>query len=201
MRARRDASDQGVTLVELLVTMFLLSIVGTLVVVATTQAQRTFTNADDENLGLSDAKVVLDRLGTDVRQGRALVCDGGLADPSDATSTDPYCQSHLQVWVDSNSDYAQQATEVITWRLSKSSSAEHYDVWREVGSGASMVRKREATSLWTRFAFTYDKNDSSGHPLFSQVQQVNMQLQYDALVGKGTALRYASFSARLRNKG
>ena len=79
-RARRDS---GVTLIELLVTMMLLAVVSTLVLTAVIQASRVLTQNDDENTGLQDAKVIMDRLGRDVREARAVVCDGGLADPTD----------------------------------------------------------------------------------------------------------------------
>ena len=39
--------------------------------------------------------------------------DGGLADPTDPTSADPNCNAHLQLWIDANSDYAQQPAEVV----------------------------------------------------------------------------------------
>ena len=201
-RRRRDSAQQGTTLVELVVTMLLLTVVSSLVVTAVVQAQKVFIHTDDEARGQADAKVVLDRLGRDVRQARGVECDGGLSDPSDATTGDPSCQAHLQLWVDANSDYLRQPAEVITWRLKKSADAEHYDVLRTTGTGATPITSKvEATSLFTRFAFTYDAVDAAGAPLFKRVQEINIVLQYDALVGVGTKLRHAAFSARLRNKG
>ena len=139
--------DDGTTLVELLVTMFLMSIISGLVLTAVIQAQRVFVQTQDEDRGLQDAKVVLDRLGQDTRQGRAVVCDGGLADPSDPSSADPYCASHLQLWVDTNSDYIKQDGEIITWRLKRSADAEHYDVLRSLGTSPVVSTKVQATSL------------------------------------------------------
>jgi len=201
-RLRGRADERGLTLIELLVATSLMGVVSTLVVGAVVQSQRVLTHNDDENRGLQDAKVIMDRLGRDVREARSVVCDGGLADPSDPTSTDPYCASHLQLWIDANSDYVKQDNEVITWRLKRSTDGEHYDVWRSLGTGAVPVsQKREATSLWTKFAFTYDQLDSSGNPVFARVEQVRIEIQYDAIVGRGTNVRTAAFAARLRNKG
>jgi len=58
-RARND--DRGMTLVELLVTMVLLGVIGTLVTSAMVNAARTVVHVDDENKGLQDAKVILGR--------------------------------------------------------------------------------------------------------------------------------------------
>ena len=197
LRQRTNGSS-GVTLVELIVTMLLLGVVSTLVVGAVTQSSRILTHTKDEDFGLQDAKVILDRLGRDVRESRGAVCDGGLADPSDASSTDAACAAHLQLWVDSNSDYLRQETEVITWRLQANADGQHFDVWRITGTGVGgtpVTQQRQASSLIVRIAFTYDNAD------FGKVQQVNMRMQYDAIVGQGTDIREVAFSARLRNKG
>lgn len=188
-------------MVELLVGIMLTAVVGTMVFGAVTQASGILVHNDDENRGLQDAKVILDRLGRDVRESRGVVCDGGLSDPSDPTSTDPGCLSHLQLWVDANSDYVRADAEVITWRLERSVDGEHFDVWRVVGTTSPPVsEQRVATSLWTQFAFSYDDPTLDGTGTL-RAQEVRMNLQYDAIVGRGTEIREAAFTARLRNKG
>ena len=195
-RWRRSASDDsGITLIELLVTMILLAVVSTLVVTAVMQAGHILTHTDDEAVGLADAKVILDRLGRDIRESRSTVCDGGLADLTDSTSGDPGCAAHLQLWIDANSDYAQQPSEVVTWRLQRNLDGVHFDVWRITGTGPSAVARRQASSLIVRMAFTYDA------ALFVDVQEVTLRMQYDAIVGRGTDVREVAFAARLRNKG
>ncbi|HEY3338558.1 MAG TPA: type II secretion system protein [Propionicimonas sp.] len=199
LRMRGEGSDRGVTLIELLVTMILMGIVSSLVVGAVAQASRILTHADDEEKGLQDAKVILDRLGRDIRESREVVCDGGLADPTDATSGDPSCNAHLQLWVDANSDYMKQPTEIITWRLEQNPDGIHFDVWRITGTGAggSAVKSaRQATSLIVRMAFTYDAGG-----VFANVNEVRLGMRYDSIVGRGTSEREVAFSARLRNKG
>ena len=194
---RRGAGDDGVSLVETLVTMLLLAVVSSLVVGAVVQASRVLTRTDDENRGLQDAKVILDRLGRDVRESRGVVCDGGLADPSDLTSTDPGCLSHLQLWVDTNSDYLKQPTEVITWRLQKNADGVHFDVFRVVGTGAGgtpVTQQRQASSLIVQIAFDYDVAS------FDAVREVRMGMTYDAIVGRGSDVRQVATTARLRNK-
>lgn len=200
MLRRLRGDSRGVTLIELLVTMILMGIVGSLVLSAVIQTQRVITHNDDENRGLQDAKVILDRLGRDVREARGVVCDGGLADPTDPTSADPYCKSHLQVWIDFNSDYIKQDSEVVTWRLQADPDGVHFDVYRFVGT-VSPTSKIEAKSLIVKIAFSYDAVDGSGNPAFDHVQQVLMNMKYDAIVGRGVDIRTVAFAARLRNKG
>ena len=195
LRAQRG--DRGVTLIETLVTMFLLGIVSSLVVGAVTQSSRVLTRTDDENRGLQDAKIILDRLGRDVRESRGVVCDGGYADPTDATTADPSCLAHLQLWIDGNSDYMRQPTEVVTWRLQRNPDGIHFDVYRVVGDGSGgtpVVQRRQASSLIVMMAFSYDNPD------FSKVKEVRMGMTYDAIVGRGSEIRQVATTARLRNR-
>jgi len=186
------------TLVELLVSIVLLGVVSALVSSAVVQAQRLFVRNDDEGRGLADAKIVLERLGRDVREAREALCDGGLADTSVPTSADPNCAAHLQVWIDDNSDYLQQPSEVVTWRLRKAQDGSHFDVLRIQGNGLSgnvPTTTVLATSLIVRTLFTYDTAVPQNATL------VNVSMKYDAIVGAGSDIREAVFSARLRNKG
>jgi len=192
---RLPRGDTGMTLIELLVTMILLAVVSSLVVGAVTQAGRVLTHTDDEATGLADAKVILDRLGRDIREARSAVCDGGLADPSDPASGDPDCAAHLQLWVDANSDYAEQPTEVITWRLQQN--GVHHDVYRVVGTGAGgtpVTTHLQASSLIVTAIFVYDTGNAE------TARQVDITLGYDSIVGRGSGDRSAGLSARLRNK-
>ncbi|HEY8717571.1 prepilin-type N-terminal cleavage/methylation domain-containing protein [Pengzhenrongella sp.] len=193
VRAKAARGDRGVTLIELMVTMLLLAVVSSLVVSAVIQATRVLTHTDDEEKGLADAKVILDRLGRDIRESRAAECDGGLADLGDPLSGDPGCVAHLQLWIDSNSDYLRQASEVVTWRLQKNPVDNHFDVWRTAGTGG--IAHRQASSLIVRLAFTYDTGSAA------TARQVNLKMKYDSIVGRGAAPRWVAFSARLRNKG
>lgn len=193
---RLRADDSGMTLIELMVTMILLAVVSTLVVTAVSQAGRILTHTDDEATGLGDAKVILDRLGRDIRESRSTVCDGGLADPGDPASVDANCNAHLQLWIDANSDYAQQESEVVTWRLQQNPDGVHFDVWRITGVGPSAAAHRQASSLIVQLAFEYDTGLA-----VEDATEVTLSMQYDAIVGRGTAIRDVAFAARLRNKG
>jgi prepilin-type N-terminal cleavage/methylation domain-containing protein len=193
----RQTTDAGVTLVEVIVTMLLLGIVSTIVTTAVIQANQIVLHTRDETTGLTDVRNVVERLGRDVRDARGVVCDGGLADPSDNTSADPSCNSHLQLWIDYDADYVVDNDEIVTWRLQAEPDGEHFSVLRIRGNGLAgnvPLTQRSASTLVMRFAFTYD-----AAPPASQVVRIGMR--YDAEVGVGTDERQIAFSARLRNKG
>lgn len=190
-RGRGRAADRGMSLIELLVSMTILGVVSSLVAVGVQQAARVLTHNDDENRGLQDAKVILDRLSRDIRQARGVVCDGA--------GGDTYCREHLQLWIDTDSDYLEDPEEVVTWRLADNPDGEHYDVWRVQGVAPATPRQTlQASALIVKTLFTYDVGPSVD-PGPSTLVTLNME--YDALVGRGTLLRKASVSVRLRNKG
>lgn len=206
---RRASEDHGFSLIELLITMILMGVVSTLVVVAVTQVQRIFTHTDDEQHGLSDAKVVFDRVARDIRESRGVVCDGlsasgGTPNPDGSDpGPDPTCAAHLQLWIDSNSDYVQQPSEVVTWRLEWNDDHVHHDVWR-IQDG---TRQLQASSLIVDAVFTYHTDTSETAitcPASTEpcpAQRVDVVLTYDAISGRGANPRTVEASARLRNKG
>ena len=70
-----------------------------------------------------------------------------------------------------------------------------------IASGSPISEKRIATSLWTQIAFSYDNGTTDPASGTLRAQTVLIGLQYDAILGRGTSLRRATFTARLRNKG
>jgi prepilin-type N-terminal cleavage/methylation domain-containing protein len=201
-RRLRGSEDRGMTLVEVLITMILMAVVGTLVTGAVVQASRGLVHVDDENAGLQDAKVILDRMARDVREARSVVCDGGLADPTDISTADPSCTAHLQLWIDTNSDYVQQSSEVVTWRLERNPDGLHFDVWRITGTGASAIRHRQASALIVNNVYAYQDGLQPPHAAAqADAEVVNIALSYDAISGRGAKTRHAALTVRLRNKG
>lgn len=191
LRRWMSASDSGMTLIELLVAMVLLGAVSSLVVVGVQQAVQVFHHAEDENRGLQDAKVILDRLARDIRQARGVVCD--------KAAGDTYCAQHLQLWIDDDSDYLQDPAEVVTWMLENNPDGEHFDVWRAKGvSPAAQTRTLQASALIVKTLFSYNVPPDTDP---SPATTVTMRMQYDAMVGIGVDTREASVSVRLRNKG
>lgn len=220
-RVRRDAV--GMTLIELLVAMSLLGVVSSLVVVGVRDAVRVMTHTDDENRGLQDAKVILDRLSRDIRQARGVVCNepvttGPVLVPEDvdnnpatpAVLVHSRCPDYVQLWVDDDSDYLQDDGEVITWQLAANGDGIHYDVWRCKGAllaaepcdgtATGVERRLQASALIVRTLFNYQDFDGTAvQPEAANL--VRLRMDYDAIVGRGVDVKQATVSARLRNKG
>lgn len=188
---RSPRGDAGLTLIELLVTMILMGVVSSLVVGAVAQAARVVAHTEDEETGLQDAKVILDRIGRDIRESRGVVCVPTVADPA--------CLGHLQLWVDANSDYVQQSsTEVVTWELRPNPDGVHSDVWRTVGLG-STTDHLQASSLIVNAIFDYQDADGASTTA-AAATEVQITLSYDSMVNRGAGVRSVQFSASLRNK-
>lgn len=213
MILQRARETRGMTLIELLIAMTLLGVVSSLVVVGVREAVRVMTHSDDENRGLQDAKVILDRLSRDIREARGVVCDDPDPAPGDPVvdvdGLPTRCPDYVQLWIDDDSDYLEDADEVVTWQLSENADGVHFDVWRCRGSlgadpcdgEATGVEKRlQASALIVRTLFNY--GDASGAPVEPEdATLVRLKMDYDAIVGRGVNVKQASVSVRLRNKG
>lgn len=185
----RLRDDRGMTLVELLVSMVLISIVGVVITTGYMSTLRGIRYDDDEAQGLSDVRKVVERLGRDVRQARSI--DAG----ADA--------SQLALWIDYDSDYKKDTNEVVTWRLQAGAEAGHYDVVRSVPGGAEY---RQATTLVSQIAFQYF-DSAAGSPTTlpltsgtaATVRLVKTEMTYNALLAGGSGDRNVTFATRLRN--
>lgn len=193
---RLRADDRGLTLVEVLVTVVLLGIVGSLVTRAVIDSHKVVRITDDQTTGLADVRLAAERLGRDVRDARSVLCNP-TGTPAALASADPTCVYHLQLWVDYNSDYVQQVDETVTWKLAPGPKAGQFDLVREVGG----LAVTQARTIVTQVAFGYDLPPGSAAPAAGAVSTrvVNVNMTYDALLGTGTGTKTVSFSGRLRN--
>jgi type II secretory pathway component PulJ len=173
--ARRG--QEGIGLIEMLVAMMLFSVIGMAVFAAFASTSDSLRRNDDESQGLADVRKVVERLGRDVRNAR------GVALGADA--------SHLELWIDTNSDYIQQDGERVTWRLQTSGRPGQYDCVRSVHGGPTTVQAR---TLISDLAFNYDR-PAPGTRL------VTTEMTYDAVVDTAGSARNVTFSERLRNVG
>jgi Tfp pilus assembly protein PilW len=182
--------NAGTSLVELLVAIILAGVLGSVVLSASILTHKDLRIADDETRGQEDVSVAVERLSRDLRQARGAVCDGAASDPN--------CAVHLQLWIDSNSNYKQDADEVVTWRLQASAGDPgHYNMIRTVnGTSTTMAR-----TIVQNVAFAYDVPPGAGQPGPGVVatKQVTVSIFYDAVVGRGTSTRQATFTTLLRN--
>lgn len=197
MLNRRLRGDRGVTLVETLIVMVLLVIVSSLVTRAVIDSHKVVRIVDDQATGLADVRVASERLGRDIREARSVVCNpAGTAAP--VATADPACQFHLQLWIDYDSDYVQQAAETVTWQLLASARPGQFDLARAVGSGPGVVQAR---SIVVQVAFSYDLQPTASAPApgAAHTKVVNVDMTYDSNTRSGTSNKTVSFSGRLRN--
>jgi prepilin-type N-terminal cleavage/methylation domain-containing protein len=172
----RRRRDNGFTLVELLVSMTLLSVVSAITAAVFATLSHTQLRETDEAQGLQDVQTVVERLSRDLREARGV----------DASAT----QSQLTIWLDLNSDYVQTANETFTWKLQFNNSTQHYDVLRVDGNNVQVV---EGRTLVSQLAFTYNATPVQN----SNVVTVNMQ--YDAIRNGFATTKSAQFQVRMRN--
>lgn len=185
-------SDRGVTMTELLVSMLLLVAVSAGVATALASSQRLFAFVDDDATGSLDVRTAIERLGRDVRNARGL----------DAGAT----RGALQLWVDANSDYQRQASEIIKWTILPR--GDHFDVGRQVGSGPVAT---QASTVVSAIAFCYRTNvtatcvNPTDAPVSAAVAEkvlsVETTMTYDPRIGTGAQQRSVTFTERLRNVG
>lgn len=178
--------DEGVTLVELLVSMLITAILGSALALGVRMTVKADSVVSDESQGLGDVRTVIERLGRDIRDARAVTCD--------AVASDPNCASHLQLWIDYNSNYQiDSASEIVTWQLKAEGDGTHYEVTRTVNGVTQVV----ARTLIVQVAFSYDLPPTNAAT--SPTNQVTTALTYDAVPGAGTQSRIAYFTERVRN--
>ena len=188
--------DEGLTLVELMITMVIMGVVGIIVTSALVSQNKLFRSTEDQSAGLQDVRVASERLGRDIRDARAVLCNP--AGTAAALLTDTTCQSHLQVWIDYNSDYKQQADETVTWWLRPRGTTGFFDLVRSSGGATAIV---EAHTIINNVAFSYDVAPGSTQPApgATHTARVDTQMTYDSRLNGGTGTRTVLFSARLRN--
>lgn len=184
--------DDGMSLVELLVSMILMGILGTVVVTAVIMSHQQLRVTDDEATGLSDTRVVVERLGRDIRGSRGV-------DPG-ATA------SKLVLWIDNNSDYIRSATaqpdEIVTWSVIDNGGS-NFNTLRQTAGGTVQLQAR---TLVSDLAFCYEVDVDTGclpTPLSTAnaeaTRLITVSLQYDSNVGTATESRTTTFSERIRN--
>ncbi len=189
-------SDDGMTLVELIVAMVLIGVLGAIVSAAVLMSQKQVRIATDEATGLSDTRVVVERLGRDIRVSRGV----------DAGATG----SNLVLWIDYNSDYVRNATaqpdEIITWSVVDAGSGTQFNTLRSTAGGQVQLQAR---TLVSSLAFCYlsapsdDPADCLATPLSAtdatNTRLVKVTLQYDSALAYGSNERTNTFTERIRN--
>jgi prepilin-type N-terminal cleavage/methylation domain-containing protein len=192
---RLRADDQGMTLVELLVAMVLVGVLGAIVTAAVMMSHKQVRIADDEATGLADTRIVVERLGRDIRGSRGV--DAGAS------------ESQLVLWIDNNSDYVRnevaQPDEIVTWSVVDQGTGQ-FNTLRQTAGGDVQLQAR---TLVSDLAFCYlsepseDPADCLPTPLSvtdaENTRLIKVDLTYDSLVGIATDSRTTTFTERIRN--
>jgi prepilin-type N-terminal cleavage/methylation domain-containing protein len=186
--------DRGLSLVEVLVAMVLLTIVGSLVTRAMIDSHKVVRITEDQTQGLADVRIASERLSRDIRDARSVLCNPTGTPPALAAA-DPTCLYHLQLWIDYNSNYVQEPAETVTWQLTPN--GDQFDMSRVVNG----VGRVQARSIVTQVAFSYDLPPGSTMPApgAAQTKSVRVQMTYDSMTNTGTSQKAVAFTARLRN--
>jgi prepilin-type N-terminal cleavage/methylation domain-containing protein len=183
--------DSGFTLIEMMTATALLAVLGGILVLALHTTVRAQKAGDDESSGLGDVRAAIEQLSRDIRDARAVTCDGGSTSMGDP---DPTCASHLQLWIDYNSNYLiDPSTEIVDWELTRAADGSHYEVIRSIND----VARKVARSLIVQVAFSYDTPPTNVST--SPTRSVTTFMTYDTLIGLGTKSRNLTFTTRLRN--
>ena len=186
---RRLRGQAGTTIVEVAITMLIFSIVGLLLMNSLTTASEATSHIDDQNRGLADLQVVSERMSRDLRVARGV-------DPLATTS-------QLTLWIDSDSDYARDTDESVTWRIRCRSGVDcgtderQYDVERVVGPVATGTVQVVGQSLVSDIAFVYRAAGTTVEPQVATSVKVSME--YDAIIDAYAQLNIVDFEVRLRN--
>jgi Tfp pilus assembly protein PilW len=173
--------DTGFSLAETLVGMFLASLLGLIVMQAFVASSKGARHVSDDATVQQQQQTAVERLSRDLRVARGI----------DATST----AGKVVVWVDGNSDYAQQPGEKVTWQLTTSGT--QCQLIRSTDAGLSKVIATTIANTGCGSAFTY--YDGAGAVATNaNATRVDVSLSFRTANSSASA-RVSQFSLRMRN--
>lgn len=128
MMQRLRAQD-GVSLVELLVTIIIAGIIGAAVVTSVVTANRTERTMQSVRDNMDEARIALDRVRVELRGARRV-----FADPTDGL--------HLSYWHDRNHDEVIQGDEIVHYELVEAGDRWRLERWNAATPDARTVVAR-----------------------------------------------------------
>lgn len=188
---RRGRGERGVTIVEMMATLTILSAVLGITLSFLNGSSSVLGSVEDTTEGLRDVNILTNRLSQDLRNARSV---------NSTATTD-----NLTIWIDYNSDYIQTTDETINWSLVPGSTPGQFDAIRTTGTGVSEVL---GSTLIEGVLFYYDAVDNldtfgAGEALdprpVETTQVVGMKIKYDAIVNAYATQKTVLFRVRLRN--
>jgi Tfp pilus assembly protein PilW len=190
-KANVEQPDAGVSLIETIVGMFLTALLGLIVMQAFIASSKGARHVADDAAVQQYQQTVVERLSRDLRVARGV--DVG----SNATQ--------VIIWVDSNSDYARDPGEIVTWRMavvagkcSISRSTDPLTVRVLAPTIANFACGTDASHPDPAFSYF----DGTGGPPTStpttSTTRIDVSLSFRA-VNSTAAARVSQFSLRMRN--
>ncbi len=192
LRRRVDArSDSGLTLAELMVTLVLMGIVGTLMLSATVMVSRTVTNTQASGDSLDIARVGMNRMARSIRAGIEIVRSGQANQPAiDAMGVNSLTIYSSLGPSPTKITYAIDANRNLTETIVAAGGTSPY--WTFTGTAKTTIIAYKIPTTAPNL-FTY--LDANGTVLSTQsatddattglVKQIQLNLQCDANPGKG----------------
>ncbi len=192
LRRRVDASsDAGLTLAELMVTLVLMGILGTMMLGATVMVSRTVTNAQASGDSLDIARIGMNRMARSIRAGIEIVRSGQANQPAiDAMGTNSLTIYSSLGPSPTKITYAIDANRNLTETVVAAGGTSPY--WTFTGTAKKTIIAYKIPVTAPNL-FTY--LDANGTVLSTQsasddattglVKQIQLNLQCDANPGKG----------------
>lgn len=192
LRRRVDGpSDSGLTLAELMVTLVLMGIVGTLMLSATVMVSRTVTNTQASGDSLDIARIGMNRMARSIRAGIEIVRSGQANQPAIDTMGANTLTMYSSLGPNPTKiTYAIDANRNLTETVVAAGGTSPY--WTFTGTPkTTIIAYKIPTSAPNLFTYL----DANGTVLVSQsatddattglVKQIQLNLQCDANPGKG----------------
>ena len=192
LRRRVDGpSDSGLTLAELMVTLVLMGIVGTLMLSATVMVSRTVTNTQASGDSLDIARIGMNRMAHSIRAGIEIVRSGQANQPAIDTMGANTLTMYSSLGPNPTKiTYAIDANRNLTETVVAAGGTSPY--WTFTGTPkTTIIAYKIPTSAPNLFTYL----DANGTVLVSQsatddattglVKQIQLNLQCDANPGKG----------------
>jgi Tfp pilus assembly protein PilW len=187
MRAARSLrqqvrGDDGVSLAEMMVAIFLTALIGLIVMQAFIASSKGARHVSDDATVQQQQQTTVERISRDLREARGI----------DSTSN----AVKVVIWVDGNSDYAREVGETVTWTLQVAGG--QCQLVRSTDAGASKVISTTIANTGCGSAFIYYDGTGSVAANTSTTTRVDVSLSFRS-PNSSAAARQSQFSLRMRN--
>jgi Tfp pilus assembly protein PilW len=179
---QRARGEDGVSLAEMMVAIFLTALIGLIVMQAFIASSKGARHVSDDATVQQQQQTTVERISRDLRVAR------GIDSTSNATK--------VVVWVDGDSDYAREPGETVTWTLQSVSG--RCQLVRSTDTGTSKVISTTIANAACGSAFTYYDGTGSVAANTTTTTRIDVSLSFRSPNSSAPA-RQSQFSLRMRN--